>query len=111
MLHRLSELKDKLDALIENAKHVGLRIDFKKTKLMRVETTNQNALSTICNNSKEITEHVEQFCYLGSAITKNGGGETDFSSRINRAVSTGLNRIWAASNISIKITFDLQSDR
>ena len=49
LAHRLPELKDKLDALIENAKQVGVRVNFKKTKLMRVETPKQNALSTICN--------------------------------------------------------------
>ena len=70
LAHRLPELKNTLDALIENAKQVGLRVNFKKTKLMRVETLNQNAHSTICNNSEEIIEDVEQFCYLGSVITK-----------------------------------------
>ena len=63
LAHRLSELKDKLDAFIENPKQVRLRVNFKKTKLMLVETPNQNALSTICNNSEEIIEDVEQFCY------------------------------------------------
>ena len=70
----MPELKDKLDALIENAKQVGLRVN-EKTKLMGVETPNQNALSTICNNSEEIIEDVEQFCYFARVITKNGDAE------------------------------------
>ena len=85
---KLSDLDyadDKLDALIENAKQVGLRVNFKKTKLMRVETPNQNALATICNNSEDIIEDVEQFCYLGTVITMDGGAEADVNSRINKA--------------------------
>ena len=42
---------------------------------MGVETPNQNALSTICNNSEEIIEDVEQFCYFARVITKNGDAE------------------------------------
>ena len=83
MLLRLPELKNKLDALIENAKQVGLRVNFKKTKLMR--ETYATKLSTIYNNSEEIIEDVEQFCYLGNVITKDGGAEADVNLRISRA--------------------------
>ena len=72
---------------------------------MGVETPNQNALSTICNNSEEHIEDVEQFCYLGSVITKDGGAEVDVNSRINKARHAfhRLNRIWAARNIKTKM--------
>ena len=40
LAHKLTELKDKLDALIENEKRVGLRVNFRKTELMRVEASN-----------------------------------------------------------------------
>ena len=71
---------------------------------MRVETPNQNDLSTICNNSEEITEDVEQFGYLGSVIKEDGVAEAEVNSRINKVqyAFQRLFRIWAARNISIK---------
>ena len=77
LAHRLPELKDKLHAIIEDTKQVGLRVNFKKSKLMRVEIPNQNALSKICNNSEEIIEDVEQLCYLESVNAKHGGAEAN----------------------------------
>ena len=70
---------------------------------MGVETPNQNALSTICNNSEEIIEDVEHLCYRGSVITMDGGAEADVNSRNNKARHAfyRLNCIYAARNISI----------
>ena len=53
---------------------------------------------------RRVIEDVEQFCYLGSVITKDGGAEADVNSRINKARNAfhRLNRIWAVRNINIK---------
>ena len=55
-----------------------------KMNLMRVETSNHNALSKISNNTKEFIKNVEQFCYLGSAITEDGDAKSDIKSRISK---------------------------
>lgn len=47
-------------------------------------------------------EDVDQFCYLGSTVTKDGGIDVDVRSRINKAWSAfaTLGRVWRSSSIS-----------
>jgi len=61
-----------LERLGKEAANVGLKINVKKTKEMRIALTNKEPLYI----HNEIIEEVTQFTYLGSIIdnTGNGGG-------------------------------------
>lgn len=77
---------------------VGLKINFAKTKSLRIATSNRNP---ILLNSIEISD-VDNFTYLGSVISKDGGADEDVTNRINRARSAyvTLSRVWNSSQLS-----------
>ncbi|XP_054732462.1 uncharacterized protein LOC129240585 [Anastrepha obliqua] len=77
LTHKLSEAHAKLTALARYASQVGLRANFKKAKLIRIETPNQDALTLEVGGTLVTIEDIENFCFLGSTVSKNGGSEAD----------------------------------
>lgn len=100
MAHRFSDIEDKLKVLTQNANAVGLIINVKKTKLLRIG----NTLNTSLTLNGENIEDVESFCYLGSILTSDGGSEKDINNRINKArvAFHSLFKVWRSKNISRK---------
>lgn len=98
MAHRFDDIEQKLLSLERNARKVGLKINVKKTKLMRIGTNNTTPL--LLNGSR--IEDVDSFCYLGSSLTKDGGSGKDIEDRINKArvAFYALYKVWRANNIS-----------
>ncbi|XP_053964253.1 uncharacterized protein LOC128867182 [Anastrepha ludens] len=82
LTHKLSEAHAKLTALIRYASQVGLRDSFKKTKLIRIETPNQDAQTLEEGGTLVTIEDIGNFCYLGSIVSKNGGAEADDESNL-----------------------------
>lgn len=70
-----------LDNLCAAAHPRGLTINTSKTKLMRINTDNTNIIKIGTSTIEEVNE----FCYLGSVLAKNGGTKEDISSRIAKA--------------------------
>ncbi|XP_073841258.1 uncharacterized protein [Musca autumnalis] len=100
MAHRFEDIQKILNRLIINASSIGLKINIKKTKLMRIGISVTTPLTV---NGINI-EDVNTFCYLGSVISAHGGSEDDIVARINkaRAAFQALHKTWRSNNISRK---------
>ena len=96
--HRLQDMQDKLTALADIAKKVGLKISKEKTKLMR---TNNEQDAPINIEGSEI-KCIDEFVYLGSKISQTGETAEDIQARINKArqVFAMLRPVWRATTIS-----------
>ena len=78
----------------------GLRISKSETKGMRTNTSNADRLEP----DGEDIEEVEDFVYLGSNISKDGGSDRDIQVRIGKARTafTILRPVWKSKTISRK---------
>lgn len=84
----------------------GLKINLKKTELMKINTTPQTPVIV----GGEPIRKVESFIYLGSVVDTQGGTERDIKSRIVKARSafTMLKNIWASMNFYKNVDTQLQ---
>ena len=96
--HRHSDMRDKLLALEQCAKKVGLVINIEKTKVMRIHHQSNDPISL---DSRQVDE-VGEFTYLGSIIDKEGGAHADICARIKKAQQAYaiLNPVWRSTAIS-----------
>ena len=96
--HQHQQMQNKTSQLETISAQIGLSIHTGKTKLLKINTTNN---SPITLGGKEL-EEVEAFTYLGSIVNKNGGTDADVKARIGkaRAVFLQLRNIWNAKAIS-----------
>ena len=62
-----------MTSLYESAAKLGLKINKKKTRAMRANHVNKNSIQL---KGKDI-EDVEQFTYLGSVVSRDGGTDRD----------------------------------
>ena len=96
--HKAEHLQTKTDDLVREGNRVGLKVNTKKTKAMRI--LGRDFQINICN---EPVEEVSKFTYLGSIIANDGGALTDVKARIAKASYTfnSLSKIWKSSNITL----------
>ena len=94
-------MEEKLKRLKEEAESTGLYINIKKTKRMRVNTSNTQKFRL---ENTEI-EEAEFFVYLWIVVSKNGGKEEDVASRIKKAngVFVQLFPVWRNHTISKRV--------
>ncbi|CAG2220909.1 unnamed protein product [Mytilus edulis] len=103
--HRHEDSQKQAANLETTAKQVGLYINAKKTKSMRVNT---NQLNKTKVRDAEI-EDVREFTYLGSVISTSGGTDEDIQSRKRKAQQAFaiLKPVWRSkalrSNTKIRI--------
>nr|KAG5714792.1 hypothetical protein BaRGS_000280 [Batillaria attramentaria] len=78
----------------------GLKINRKKTELMKINTT---ANTPVTVGGEPIRE-VESFVYLGSVVDGQGGTDRDVTARIGkaRAAMVMLKNVWASKVVSIR---------
>ena len=93
-------MQDKTTLLETTSAGTGLKINRKKTELMKMNTT-ANALITV---GGEPIREVEPFVYLGSVVDHQGGTDRDVTARIGkaRAAFVMLKNIWASGGISMR---------
>ena len=98
--HNRQQMQEKTDTLDRTAKSLGLKINKKKTKVLRIKTTNNRPVTV----GEEELEDVDTFTYLGSTINKEGGVEEDVRQRIQKARQAflGLGKVWASKIIREK---------
>ena len=98
--HSHSQMQDKTTLLETTSAGTGLRINRKKTELMKMNTT---ANTPVTVGGEPISE-VESFVYLGSVVDQHGGTDRDAISRIGkaRAAFVKLKNIWASGGISMR---------
>ena len=94
--HNHSQMQDKTTLLETTSAGTGLKINRKKTELMKMNTT-ANAPITV--GGEPIRE-----VYLGSVVDHQGGTDRDVTARIGkaRAAFVMLKNIWASGGISIR---------
>ena len=78
--YKQQDAQKKLLRVAEEAEKTGLQINTGKTKVMRVNSKNQDPVKL---HHEEIKE-VDKLVYLGSVVSKNGGTDEDIKSRINK---------------------------
>ena len=79
--HNHSQMQDKTTLLETTSAGTGLKINRKKTELMKMNTTT-NAPITV---GGEPIKEVESFVYLGSVVDHQGGTDRDVTARIGKA--------------------------
>ena len=91
---------NKATSLYESAAKLGLKISKRKTRTMRANHVNKNIIQL----RYEDIEDVEQFTYLGSVVSRDGGTDRDIKSRIGKATAVfkTLRPIWTSQVISVK---------
>ena len=100
LLHNHSQMQDKTTLLETTSAGTGLKINRKKTELMKMNTTTK-APATV---GGEPIREVESFVYLGSVVDHQEGTDRDVTARIGkaRAAFVMLKNIWASGGISMR---------
>ena len=91
-------IQNKTDKLDNVARRTGLRINWSKTKILRINARQQEKITI---HGQEI-EDVNEFTYLGAKVCKEGGGMKDLRNRLSKArgAYTKLSRIWKSKEIT-----------
>ena len=102
---RYVDIEDKTSRLVEEAARVGLKINLKKSKIMRINARNDQRIKV----NDEQVDDVEEFLYLGALLDKEDGATKDIQQRLSKARQTfySLRRIWNSSEISRKTKIQL----
>ncbi|PIK55539.1 hypothetical protein BSL78_07544 [Apostichopus japonicus] len=91
------QMQIKTNLLADEASRVGLDINKQKTKVMRINTRNQEPILI----GQEELQEVDRFVYLGATMTKDGGGMGDIANRTwkARGALIRLQKIWVSKSI------------
>ena len=92
-------MQQKTERLQEKSSQLGLKINVGKTKVMKVNSRSSEPISL----ESGTVEEVQDFIYLGSNISTNGGADKDVELRINKArhAFRTLRPVWLSSQLSI----------
>nr|KAG5708190.1 hypothetical protein BaRGS_021124 [Batillaria attramentaria] len=98
--HSHSQMQAKTTCLEATSAETGLKINRRKTELMKINTT---ANTPVTVGGEPIRE-VESFVYLGSVVDGQGGTDRDVTARIGkaRAAMVMLKNVWASKVVSIR---------
>ena len=99
------DIEDKTSRLVEEAARVGLKINSKRSKVMRINARNDQRIKV----NDEQVDDVEEFLYLDALLDKEGGATKDIQQKLSKARLTfyRLRRIWNSSEISRKTKIQL----
>lgn len=94
-----------LNAVNEAGKEYDLQLNVKKTKHMRSNTNDQQAITA----NDENIEEVNQFVYLGVQLNNNGDRRVEIKRRIGLAKTaiTKCDYIWKSSDVSLNSKLSL----
>ena len=79
--HRHQNIQQKTDLLNTTASTIGLRVNAKKTQVLRLNSNNSEPISI----EGRPLENVEEFAYLGSKVTASGECDKEKDTRISKA--------------------------
>lgn len=96
--HKQQHAQSKLTRLAEEAEKIGLKINVRKTKVMRLNNRQEHPLQL---QGEDLVE-TNRFVYLGSIVNSDGGADEDVRSRINKArlEFNTLRPIWNSKALS-----------
>ena len=97
------QMQDKTARLTANSIKLGLHPNVSKTKVMKVNCTNNRPVKV----RDIILEEVTSFVYLGSVVSIDGGSDEDIKVRINKArvAFNMLRKVWSSHVISRRTKF------
>ena len=103
--HKLQHMREKMAALRSASARVGLKINTRKTREMRIQVRDGNPLHI---GNKDI-QRVDNFTYLGSMVSVTGGTEEDIIARIRKAQQAFacLRAVWKATSLSLKTKIEI----
>ena len=92
-------MQDKTNKLATTSLGLGLRINKKKTNIMKINTPTNNPVTV----DNEPIQEVDSFTYLGSILDTQGGTDRDVTARVGkaRAAFIILKNIWASKQIAM----------
>jgi hypothetical protein len=96
--HNHEQMQEKSNRVAEAAGKLGLKINKKKTVVMRANTGYDRPIAIA---DEPLTE-VAEFTYLGSMVDKCGGTDRDVTARLGkaRAAFASMKKIWASRELS-----------
>ena len=100
LAHRHQNMQDKTNALATTSENLGLKINIKKTKHLRMSSRNNESILV----NGEVVGEIDHFTYLGSMVSTSGNGEEEILVRISKASQAfvSLRSTWRSKNISQK---------
>ena len=100
MSSKSNDIQDKTTTVKEWAEKAGIKININNTNSMRL---NANIERLIKIDGPEL-EEVDEFTYLGSKVTKEGGASEDIKARLQKARGAFLllNQVLKSSLYSVK---------
>ena len=102
---KITHMRPKFAALLEQAARVGLKINASKTKEMRIRSP---ANTGNINCVGEVLEQVSAFTYLGSLITTSGGTEKDVEAPLQEGTGCILH---FKTHMEIKVHLTVEKDK
>ena len=81
LAHRHQDMQDKTNGLATTAGNLGLRINIKKTRHLRMSSRNNESILV----NGEVVDEVDHFTYLRSKVSTSGDGEEEILVRISKA--------------------------
>ncbi|KAG1971626.1 hypothetical protein F2P79_000061 [Pimephales promelas] len=98
--HTRQQMQEKTNSTAATSAQVGLNINKQKTKILKVNNTNNDPVQV----DGEALEEVKAFIYLGSVIEKQGRTDTDVKARIckARAAFLKLRNIWSSKELGLR---------
>ena len=100
LAHRYQDMQAKTNVLTTTAGSLGLKINTKKTRNLRMNSRTNESIMV----NGEVVDEVDHFTYLGSKVSTTGDGEEEILVRISKASQAFalLRGIWRSKNISQK---------
>ena len=89
----IAGLQRLLDLLNETGKRYGMKINIKKTKVLRVSKLKRSSNSIKIKIDGIEVKQVKIFCYLGSIISEDGKCESDIRCRLGMAKTKFIENI------------------
>ena len=98
--HSHKQMQTKSSKLTQEAEKTGLKINIQKTKLLKVNSTQQAEVQL---KGKDIEED-NKFTYLGSVVTDKGGTDEYVKNRIGKAkhAFSIIKTVWNTSSFSTR---------
>ena len=101
----LEDLQTLTEAIVCEARKVGLRVNTRKTEIMSMRTSDRRQVSI----ENEPIRGVEKFVYLGSEIWKDGDIRNEVGIRIGKAGAAfrNMEKVWNEDGISLRTKLKL----
>ena len=103
--HTHTHIQEKTNELNTNAKQVGLKISKKKTEMMVLNIPNPRPVRV----DETLLPFTDQFKYLGSNVTADGGANKDIIERLGKARNAFrmLNPVWKSQQYKLNTKLKL----